>query len=69
MRMKNEEVDLLLREATPEDESFLLEVYASTRIEELQGTGWTDEQKLAFIKMQFLVRERSQPVAMIESFF
>jgi ribosomal protein S18 acetylase RimI-like enzyme len=62
-RMKNEEADLLLREATPEDESFLLAVYASTRIDELQGTGWTDEQKLAFIKMQFLVRERSQPVA------
>ena len=62
-RLKNEKVDLLLRAATPEDESFLLEVYASTRSEELEGTGWSDEQKLAFIKMQFLVRERSQPAA------
>jgi ribosomal protein S18 acetylase RimI-like enzyme len=60
-RMKNEEVDLLLRDTTPEDESFLLEVYASTRSEELQATDWTDEQKLTFIKMQFLIRERSQP--------
>jgi ribosomal protein S18 acetylase RimI-like enzyme len=62
-RMKNEKVDLMLREVTPEDESFLLAVYASTRIDELQGTGWTDDQKLAFIRMQFLARERSQPVA------
>ena len=46
---------------TPDDESFLLEVYASTRLEELAGTGWDDNQKLAFIRMQFLARERSQP--------
>ena len=61
MRMKNEKVDLLLREATSEDESFLLEVYASTRIEELEGLGWNDDQKQAFIKMQFIARERSYP--------
>jgi ribosomal protein S18 acetylase RimI-like enzyme len=61
MRMKNDKVDLSLREATPEDESFLLEVYASTRIEELAGLGWDDNQIRAFIKMQFLARERSYP--------
>jgi len=60
-RMKNEKVDLLLREATPEDEPFLLDVYASTRSEELEGFGWSDDQKHAFIKMQFLARERSYP--------
>ena len=53
--------DLLLREATPDDEPFLLEVYASTRLEELEGFGWNDDQKQAFIKMQFLARERSYP--------
>ena len=57
-RMKNEKVDLLLREATPEDESFLLSVYTSTRIEELEGLGWDDNQMQAFIRMQFLARER-----------
>ena len=46
---------------TPEDESFLFAVYASTRLEELAGTGWDDNQKLAFIRMQFIARERSQP--------
>ena len=58
--MQNE-TNLSLREATPEDESFLLEVYASTRLEELEGFGWSDEQKQAFIKMQFLARERVYP--------
>jgi GNAT superfamily N-acetyltransferase len=38
-----------------------LEVYASTRLEELEGFGWDDNQKQAFIRMQFLARERSQP--------
>jgi GNAT superfamily N-acetyltransferase len=38
-----------------------LEVYASTRLEEFEGFDWDDNQKQAFIKMQFLARERSQP--------
>jgi GNAT superfamily N-acetyltransferase len=63
MRMKNEKFDLLLREATPDDEPFLLEVYASTRIEELQGLGWDDNQMQAFIRMQFLARGRSYAAA------
>ena len=54
----NQTVDLELRERKPEDESFLLEVYASTRLEELEGFGWDDNQKQAFIRMQFLARER-----------
>jgi len=61
--MQNENDNLSLREATPGDESFLLEVYASTRLEELEGFGWSDDQKLAFIKMQFLARERVYPRA------
>jgi len=58
---KPEKLNLSLRDVTPDDQQFLFEVYASTRIDELQGTDWTDDQKLAFIRMQFLVRERSQP--------
>ena len=58
--MQNE-TNLSLREATPEDEPFLLEVYASTRLEELDGFGWSDDQKQAFIKMQFLARQRTYP--------
>jgi ribosomal protein S18 acetylase RimI-like enzyme len=59
--VQNEQVDLCLRDATPEDEPFLLEVYASTRSEELEGLGWSDDQKSAFIKMQFMARERCYP--------
>ena len=59
--MPNEKLELSLRAATPADESFLLEVYASTRIDELEPFGWDDNQKQAFIKMQFLARERTYP--------
>ena len=54
-------MQLSLRPATPDDEPFLLEVYASTRIDELAALGWNDDQKQAFIKMQFLARERTYP--------
>jgi GNAT superfamily N-acetyltransferase len=57
--LQEQQLNLSLREATPEDEPFLLEVYASTRLEELEPFGWDDDQKRAFIKMQFVVRERS----------
>jgi ribosomal protein S18 acetylase RimI-like enzyme len=59
--VQKEETNLVLREATPEDEAFLLEVYASTRLQELEGFGWSDEQKHAFLRMQFLARERCYP--------
>ena len=55
------ELNLFLREATPDDEPFLLEVYASTRVDELAGFGWSNDQIQAFIRMQFLARERSYP--------
>jgi len=57
----NDELDLSLREATPADEPFLFEVYASTRLEELESFGWDENQKQAFIKMQFMARERTYP--------
>ena len=59
--MPEERINLSLRAVTQDDEAFLLDVYASTREEELAGLGWDDNQKRAFIRMQFLVRERSYP--------
>lgn len=53
--------NISLREATPGDEPFLLEVYASTRSNDLADLDWDENQKLTFIKMQFLARERSYP--------
>lgn len=60
-KLANETMNLCLREATPEDQPFLLEVYASTRSEELEALGWDDNQKRAFITMQFHARERTYP--------
>jgi ribosomal protein S18 acetylase RimI-like enzyme len=42
-----------LRPITPEDESFLAGLYASTRTEELAQTNWSEEQKAMFCRMQF----------------
>ena len=41
------------RPVVPEDDEFLLDVYASTRADELAPVPWTDEQKRAFLRMQF----------------
>ena len=42
-----------LRPAISDDESFLLNLYASTRSNELDLLNWDDKQKQAFIDMQF----------------
>jgi ribosomal protein S18 acetylase RimI-like enzyme len=42
-----------LRPVSPADETFLYEVYASTRVEELAPVPWDDAQKAAFLRMQF----------------
>jgi ribosomal protein S18 acetylase RimI-like enzyme len=47
-----------LRPTTPEDRDFLLEVYASTRVDELALVDWDAEQKLAFLTMQLDAQER-----------
>jgi ribosomal protein S18 acetylase RimI-like enzyme len=49
---------LSLRPAGPEDIAFLFRVYASTRTEELAPVPWSDEQKRAFLAMQFDVQDR-----------
>lgn len=52
-----------LRAATADDRSFLLEVYASARSDELAGLGWDDNLMQAFIGMQFDARTRCYPKA------
>lgn len=44
---------IILRPVEPQDESFLLRVYASTRAEEVARVPWNDAQREAFLKMQF----------------
>jgi ribosomal protein S18 acetylase RimI-like enzyme len=56
-----------LRTANLEDDPFMLEVYSSTRADEMALVNWTDEQKLAFLLMQFNAQkvsyERESPNA------
>jgi ribosomal protein S18 acetylase RimI-like enzyme len=47
-----------LRPAAAADEPFLLEVYASTRAEEMAHVPWSAEQKEAFLGMQFTAQKQ-----------
>ena len=46
-------MSITLRDTRPEDQAFLLEVYATTRAQEMALVPWTDEQRAAFVSMQF----------------
>lgn len=45
--------EITLRPITDDDAELLCRVYGSTRTEELAMTDWSDEQKDAFVRMQF----------------
>src|SRR5262245_36029768 len=47
------DASISLRPIRPDDQPFLLAVYASTRRQELAVVPWDDAQKVAFIRMQF----------------
>jgi ribosomal protein S18 acetylase RimI-like enzyme len=51
--MDNLPDSIRLRPRRDDDRPFLAMLYASTRQQELDMTGWTDDQKLAFLKWQF----------------
>lgn len=59
--MENGDVNISLREVSTADDQFLFEVYASTRAEEFANVGWDENQMVAFLKMQFMMRERTYP--------
>ena len=50
---------LILRRGRLEDEAFLLELYSSTRAEELDSWGWDVQQRSHFLKMQFEAQQRA----------
>jgi ribosomal protein S18 acetylase RimI-like enzyme len=47
-----------LRQAQQSDRELLYGIYASTRTEELAVVPWSDEQKAAFLRMQFDAQDR-----------
>ena len=48
-----------LRSYTPDDDSFLFELYASTRKDEVEAWGWDAGQRQAFLKQQFAAQQHS----------
>lgn len=49
---------VVLRAVRAGDEPILLEIYASTRAEELAITDWTEAQRNAFVTMQFAAQQQ-----------
>ncbi len=47
-----------LRQVGPDDVDFLQEVYASSRLGELTQLPWNEEQRSAFIRMQFTAQRQ-----------
>jgi len=47
-----------LQPARAEDESFVFQVYASTRIDELAAAGWNEHQQQTFLRMQFQAQDK-----------
>jgi len=52
-------VAITLRQVRETDDSFLFELYASTRESELQQVPWNDAQKHSFLQMQFAAQKSS----------
>ena len=52
-------VSLSLIPVKDSDKPFLIELYTSTRAEEMSPVPWSDEQKQAFLQMQFEAQDRS----------
>ena len=48
-----------LRPFRPEDQEFLFQLYASTRMDEIAGFGWPAAQQEMFLRMQFDAQRRS----------
>lgn len=55
---RSQEKDISFRPVTPADDGLLLVLYASTRAAELAQVPWSEEQKNAFVKMQFDAQTR-----------
>jgi ribosomal protein S18 acetylase RimI-like enzyme len=55
--------EITLRNVTAADDSFLRQLYRSTREDELQLLPWSTDQKKAFVEMQYLAQSKSYAAA------
>lgn len=60
--LRNSMSEIVVRQASDEDEQFLREVYFSTRADEVSAFGWDTEQQSMFLDMQFRVRRQSYKI-------
>lgn len=58
-----------LRPVAADDAPLLLEIYASTRTEELAGIPWDEAQKAAFVRQQFEAQHRQYQEAYRDATF
>ncbi len=56
-RAKGDATSVTFRPIRPDDEAFLLAVYASTRADEMARVPWSEAQREAFLKMQFAAQQ------------
>lgn len=61
--MTDDPESFALRSATPDDEGFLCELYASTRKDEMAAWGWDPIQEQMFLKLQFTAQRRHYDIA------
>ena len=55
---KTRDEQITLRPATAADDDFLFNCYASTRAQELAQVQWSQEQKEAFVRMQYTAQKQ-----------
>jgi ribosomal protein S18 acetylase RimI-like enzyme len=61
--MPADPLPIALRPETPADGAFLLELYASTRKEEMEAFGWPETTRKAFLGMQFAAQQQAYRAA------
>lgn len=49
---------VVLRPVQPQEEEFLISLYASTRIDEFSGLNWSEQQLDLFMRMQFTAQRQ-----------
>ena len=58
MNDANSEASISLRPVTAEDEAFLLELYKSSRGDDLRELGWDERRASEFLEMQYEAQQR-----------
>lgn len=55
--LKVDRPEICLRPVTESDQSFLVDLYGTTRADEMRLVPWTEEQKRSFVEFQFAAQQ------------